>query len=69
MRDVTSSPSSPLQEVRMRNGNKKIYHLEAWVVKVMSLYKVCALCPCGATLANRRSSISFTIWTCQPSTK
>ncbi|KAF8627060.1 hypothetical protein AX17_006400 [Amanita inopinata Kibby_2008] len=26
-------------ECRMRNGNKKIYHLEAWVVKVMSLYK------------------------------
>jgi len=26
-------------EVRMRMGNKKIYHLEAWVVKVMSLYK------------------------------
>ncbi|KAF9563186.1 P-loop containing nucleoside triphosphate hydrolase protein [Agrocybe pediades] len=26
-------------EVRMRTGNKKIYHLEAWVVKVMSLYK------------------------------
>ncbi|KAF9004054.1 P-loop containing nucleoside triphosphate hydrolase protein [Cyathus striatus] len=26
-------------EVRMRNGSKKIYHLEAWVVKVMSLYK------------------------------
>lgn len=25
----------------MRIGNKKIYHLEAWVVKVMSLYKVC----------------------------
>lgn len=24
----------------MRIGNKKIYHLEAWVVKVMSLYKV-----------------------------
>ena len=24
----------------MRTGNKKIYHLEAWVVKVMSLYKV-----------------------------
>jgi hypothetical protein len=21
-------------------GNKKIYHLEAWVVKVMSMYKV-----------------------------
>ena len=24
----------------MRVGSKKIYHLEAWVVKVMSLYKV-----------------------------
>ncbi|KAG2355061.1 P-loop containing nucleoside triphosphate hydrolase protein [Suillus spraguei] len=28
-----------LYETRMRLGNKKIYHLEAWVVKVMSLYK------------------------------
>ncbi|KII85150.1 hypothetical protein PLICRDRAFT_45294 [Plicaturopsis crispa FD-325 SS-3] len=28
-----------IYEVRMRQGNKKIYHLEAWVVKVMSLYK------------------------------
>ena len=27
-------------ERRMRIGNKKIFHLEAWVVKVMSLYKV-----------------------------
>ncbi|KAK7463409.1 Replication factor C (RF-C) subunit [Stygiomarasmius scandens] len=26
-------------ETRMRIGSKKIYHLEAWVVKVMSLYK------------------------------
>ena len=26
----------------MRVGNKKIFHLEAWVVKVMSLYKVSA---------------------------
>ncbi|KAF9222631.1 P-loop containing nucleoside triphosphate hydrolase protein [Gyrodon lividus] len=26
-------------ELRMRMGNKKIYHLEAWVVKVMCLYK------------------------------
>ncbi|KAL5526433.1 RFC5_2 [Sanghuangporus sanghuang] len=26
-------------EVRMRLGNKKIFHLEAWVIKVMSLYK------------------------------
>ena len=24
----------------MRTGSKKIYHLEAWVIKVMSLYKV-----------------------------
>lgn len=24
----------------MRIGSKKIFHLEAWVVKVMSLYKV-----------------------------
>ena len=30
-------------ERRMRVGNKKIFHLEAWVVKVMSLYKV--TCP------------------------
>lgn len=29
----------------MRIGNKKIYHLEAWVVKVMSLYKVCLCLP------------------------
>lgn len=28
----------------MRNGNKKIFHLEAWVVKVMSLYKVIRVC-------------------------
>jgi hypothetical protein len=27
----------------MRVGNKKIFHLEAWVVKVMALYKVCTL--------------------------
>ncbi|KIM68981.1 hypothetical protein SCLCIDRAFT_1208393 [Scleroderma citrinum Foug A] len=26
-------------ELRMRLGSKKIYHLEAWVVKVMCLYK------------------------------
>jgi hypothetical protein len=24
----------------MRAGNKKIFHLEAWIVKVMALYKV-----------------------------
>ncbi|KAI5116659.1 hypothetical protein M0805_004920 [Coniferiporia weirii] len=28
-----------IYEVRMRQGNKKIFHLEAWVIKVMSLYK------------------------------
>ncbi|KZP22807.1 P-loop containing nucleoside triphosphate hydrolase protein [Athelia psychrophila] len=28
-----------IYEVRMRQGNKKIFHLEAWVVKVMSIYK------------------------------
>jgi hypothetical protein len=33
----------------MRQGNKKIYHLEAWVVKVMSLYKVCPI-PLSAIL-------------------
>ena len=27
------------QEQRMRQGNKKIFHLEAWVIKVMSIYK------------------------------
>lgn len=31
-------------ERRMRVGNKKIFHLEAWVVKVMSLYKVMYSC-------------------------
>ena len=30
-----------IYEARMRVGNKKIFHLEAWVVKVMSIYKVC----------------------------
>ena len=28
----------------MRIGAKKIYHLEAWVIKTMSLYKVRAVC-------------------------
>lgn len=30
-------------EVRMRIGQKKIFHLEAWVVKTMSLIKSLAL--------------------------
>lgn len=32
-------------ERRMRLGNKKIFHLEAWVIKVMSLYKVRSILP------------------------
>uniref|UniRef100_A0A0W0EUW6 Replication factor C C-terminal domain-containing protein n=1 Tax=Moniliophthora roreri TaxID=221103 RepID=A0A0W0EUW6_MONRR len=28
-----------IYETRMRIGSKKIYHLEAWVIKVMSIYK------------------------------
>jgi hypothetical protein len=27
------------QELRMRQGSKKIFHLEAFVAKVMSVYK------------------------------
>ena len=38
-----------MQEVRMRQGNKKIFHLEAWVVKVMSLYKVRLISICAAS--------------------
>ncbi|CAE6535774.1 unnamed protein product [Rhizoctonia solani] len=26
-------------ELRMRQGSKKIYHMEAWIIKVMSIYK------------------------------
>ena len=40
----------------MRNGSKKIYHLEAWVVKVMSLYKVC---PCVPGPSGLRLTWSF----------
>jgi hypothetical protein len=37
----------------MRLGQKKIFHLEAWVVKVMSLVKVCNFChPDGRTGAD-----------------
>jgi hypothetical protein len=46
------------QEVRMRNGNKKIFHLEAWVVKVMSLYKVKQI-DLGEHLTNFRSLQHF----------
>lgn len=34
----------------MRIGNKKIFHLEAWVVKVMSLYKVCMIFRLGVSV-------------------
>jgi replication factor C subunit 3/5 len=33
-----------IYENRMRVGSKKIFHLEAWVVKVMALYKVRDFC-------------------------
>ena len=36
----------------MRIGSKKIFHLEAWVVKVMSLYKVCPCVSGPSGLAN-----------------
>lgn len=32
-------------ERRMRIGNKKIFHLEAWVIKVMCLHKVSNVAP------------------------
>jgi hypothetical protein len=49
----------------MRIGSKKIYHLEAWVVKVMSLYKVCPLSPWSFWSANHGpSSTSFTTSIC-----
>jgi hypothetical protein len=41
-------------ELRMRAGNKKIYHLEAFVAKIMSLHKVCPHIyptPCSRTLS------------------
>ena len=56
-------------EVRMRVGNKKIFHLEAWVVKVMSLYKVCVLPVHLLRVDSPEShSISFTALTCPAST-
>ena len=48
----------------MRNGNKKIYHLEAWVVKVMSLYKVRINHPLVSMQTNFDHSISFMISIC-----
>ena len=52
-----------MKEHRMRQGNKKIYHLEAWVIKVMSLYKVRPHLPrvAGIRLISSRHSTSFSI--------
>jgi len=49
----------------MRIGNKKIYHLEAWVVKVMNLYKVCLFFLLIDEVANKFVSTFSTtsIWT------
>lgn len=52
----------------MRVGSKKIYHLEAWVVKVMSIYKVCLHSLCFLTTFNIYGSTSSMIWTWQCST-
>ena len=40
----------------MRVGNKKIFHLEAWVVKVMSLYKVRPVPSYSTPLAEARGA-------------
>jgi hypothetical protein len=42
----------------MRAGNKKIFHLEAWVVKVMALYKVCFLFQ-TVSVANGRGRATY----------
>ena len=44
----------------MRMGNKKIYHLEAWVVKTMCLYKVRLQLTCGERRIDRASLQHFT---------
>src|SRR5882757_2834293 len=54
------------QETRMRVGSKKIYHLEAWVVKVMSLYKV-SFC-FGAQLSGNEVLVQFFSILCCKST-
>jgi len=51
----------------MRIGNKKIYHLEAWVVKVMNLYKVCLFFLLIDEAANKfistfSTTLIWTIW-------
>jgi hypothetical protein len=56
----------------MRVGSKKIYHLEAWVVKVMSLYKVSFLSGTrhsGNEILMRFFSILCCKSTCRPLNK
>lgn len=52
-------------------GNKKIYHLEAWVVKIMCLYKVrllCLTCGRGRVTDEHTSTLRITL-ICQNSTE
>lgn len=55
----------------MRMGSKKIFHLEAWVVKVMSLYKVSstALMERVCIAEHGLCSNSSTAWICLVSTE
>jgi len=49
----------------MRIGSKKIFHLEAWVVKVMSIYKVSRVFPKDSSswrLKILSFSTSFMVW-------
>lgn len=49
----------------MRMGSKKIYHLEAWVVKVMCLYKVSLRSTSrGTRLTDEHSSTLHITLTC-----
>ena len=47
----------------MRQGNKKIFHLEAWVIKVMSIYKVRVPLTAVEPKIHYFISISYTIST------
>lgn len=54
-------------EVRMRNGTKKIFHLEAWVIKVMSIYKVRILWYSPLQSPDECGSIISMTWTLRTS--
>ena len=49
-------------ERRMRAGNKKIFHLEAWVVKVMSLYKVMSTPPIDSGTVVKLGGVLMCTW-------